>query len=68
MTDLVLPDLLEILSRGSASAAMILIIWALMTERLVPKNRLDDCLKSRERVIAQRDDLNRELESRRHER
>lgn len=58
-----LSDLLEILSRASASTAMILIIWALMSEKLVPRGRLDDCIKSRERVIRQRDELQAELES-----
>lgn len=52
-----LAELLEILSKASASSAMILIIWALMTEKLIPKSRLDDCLQSRERVIKQRDEL-----------
>lgn len=53
--DLTLSALLEIFSRGSVTTAAILIIWALMTERLVPKRRLDDCIKQRERLIKQRD-------------
>lgn len=55
--DISLSVLLEVLSRGSATGAAILIIWALMTERLVPRGRLDDCIKSRERLIEQRDEL-----------
>lgn len=55
--DISLAVILEILSRGSAVGAAVLVIWALMTERLVPKGRLDDCIKSRERLIEQRDNL-----------
>jgi hypothetical protein len=61
--DLNLSDFLEVLSRASASTVMLLIIWAFMAERIVTRGRLDDCIQSRERVIAQRDELHRELES-----
>jgi hypothetical protein len=62
--DLSLSDFLEVLSRASASTVMLLLIWAFMTERIVTRGRLDDCIKSRERVIAQRDELNREIAAR----
>ena len=61
--DMTLADVLAILSRASGATVMILIIWAMMTERLIPKSRLDDCIKSRERVIKQRDILQDELEA-----
>jgi hypothetical protein len=59
--DLNLSDFLEVLSRASASTVMLLVIWAFMTERIVTRGRLDDCIRSRERVIAQRDELNKEI-------
>lgn len=52
---------LDLLSRGSFTAATILIIWSLVTEKLIPKGRLDDCIKSRDSVIKQRDKMSQQL-------
>lgn len=52
-----LAAVLDILSRGSATGALILMVWALMTERLVPRSRLESAEEDaeQERADAERE-------------
>lgn len=48
-----LPLLLDIVSRGGTLAYTLVLFWFMYTERLVPKGRLDNCEKERDRLIAE---------------
>lgn len=53
MQELTLPFLLDVLSRGSVTIALITMFWFLYTERLVPRGRLEDCERERDRLLAE---------------
>lgn len=60
MEPITVATILDLLSRGSATGAAVLIVYALVTERLVPKRRLDDM---RAQVTTERDDCRGELKA-----
>lgn len=47
-------ELLSYLANGGALAGSIIVLWLLVTERLVPKPRLEQMVRDRETQIAER--------------
>lgn len=73
--------LLQFLSDGGVLSASLILIWMLVTEKLVPKSRITDTIKERdslreqqagtqaalEALVKQIDELDREIEELRRE-